>query len=82
MDRNFTHYSGSTIREQGQFDVTWEQVRKERDHALADSDWRALKDVTLTTAWRDYRSALRDLPQDFPESANDACDNFPVMPDE
>jgi len=63
-------------------DVSWVQVRVARDRALAESDWRALKDVTLTTAWRDYRSALRDLPQDFPDSANDACDNFPVMPDE
>jgi len=50
--------------------------------SLAESDWRALKDVTLTAAWREYRSALRDLPQDFPDSANDACDNWPVMPDE
>ena len=62
-------------------DISWAQVRVERDRALAESDWRALKDVTLTAAWREYRSALRDLPQDFPDSANDACDNWPVMPD-
>jgi len=63
-------------------DVSWVQVRVARDRALAESDWRALKDVTLTTAWRDFRAALRSLPQDFPDSANDACDNFPVLPDE
>jgi len=63
-------------------DVSWSEVRQARNAALEACDWRALKDVTLTTAWRDFRSALRDLPQDFPDSANDACDNWPVMPDE
>jgi len=63
------------------FDVSWERVRSKRDRELAASDWRALKDVTLTTAWREYRSALRNLPQDFPESANDAADHFPEAPE-
>ena len=80
MDRNFTHYSGSTIRQQGQFDVTWEQVRKERDQALSDCDWRALKDRVLPNEWKEYRQALRDLGG-FP-SSNEACDAWPVMPDE
>jgi len=62
-------------------DVSWSEVRQARNKALEACDWRALKDVTLTTAWRDYRSALRDLPQNHSES-NDACDNWPVMPDE
>ena len=62
-------------------DVSWSEVRQSRNEALEACDWRALKDVTLTTAWRDYRSALRDLPQNHSES-NDACDNWPVMPDE
>ena len=62
-------------------DVTWSEVRAHRDAALAASDWRALKDVTLTTPWRDFRAALRNLPQDFPDSANDAADHFPRAPD-
>jgi len=60
-------------------DVDWIQVRRVRDKALADSDWRALKDVTLSTAWKEYRQALRDLPQEHDE-ANDACDNWPEAP--
>jgi len=64
-----------------QEDVTWVQVRAERDQALEDSDWRALKDVVLSTAWKDFRQTLRDLPQDHAE-ANDAADSFPVMPDD
>jgi len=62
-------------------DISWEQVRSKRDQALANSDWRALKDVTLPNAWKDYRQALRDLPGDHAE-ANDAADNWPVAPDE
>jgi len=63
------------------FDVDWDHVRSIRNDELERSDWRALKDVVLSTAWRDYRSALRDLPQNF-ESANDAADSFPTRPPE
>ena len=81
MNRSYTKYHGAEVIDQGSFDVTWEEVRIQRDAALARSDWRALKDVTLPNPWRDYRQALRDLPQDH-EEANDAADNWPVMPDE
>ena len=37
-------------------------LRIERDNRIAKTDWRAGKDVTLSTAWRTYRQALRDLP--------------------
>jgi len=81
MNRSFTRYHGTDIIEQGMKDVTWTQVRSERDQALKDSDWRALKDVVLSNAWKLYRQSLRDLPQDHAE-ANDAADSFPVMPDD
>ncbi len=80
MDRSFTRYHGTDIIEQGQHDVSWETVRSERDAALADSDWRALKDVVLSTAWKEYRQALRDLGGFA--SSNEAADNWPVKPDE
>jgi len=63
------------------FDVSWDQVRSKRNQALADSDWRAMKDRVLPNEWKEYRQALRDLPQNH-DSANDAADNWPVMPDE
>ena len=37
-------------------------LRERRDWLLAETDWMANKDVTLTTAWKTYRQALRDLP--------------------
>lgn len=42
------------------------EVREERDAKLAACDWRASSDVTLSTAWRDYRQALRDVPSQLP----------------
>jgi len=81
MNRNSTVYDGEEIVESTQIDVTWVQVRVARDRALADSDWRALKDRTMSQAWKDYRTALRDLPQEHDE-ANDACDAWPEAPED
>jgi len=46
------------------------QVREERDALLAVCDWRASSDVTMSDAWRTYRTALRDVPAQagFPNS--------------
>jgi len=80
MNRRWITQSNGEVVDEGMYDVTWSQVRAARDQALAESDWRAVKDRVLPTAWKDYRSALRDLPQNHAE-ANDAADSFPVMPD-
>ena len=37
-------------------------LRIERDKRLADCDWRASSDLTISDAWKTYRQALRDLP--------------------
>ena len=81
MDRSFKKYSGRTLIEEGTHDVTWAQVRKQRNAELRHTDWRAVKDRTMSQAWKDYRQALRDLPQEY-DTANDAADNWPVMPHE
>jgi len=81
MHRSYTTYAGAEVIDEGEFDVTWEQVRELRDYWLKKTDWRAMKDRTMSAAWKDYRTALRDLPQEHDE-ANDAADNWPVAPDE
>jgi len=80
MDRSFTRFHGTDIIEQGMNDVSWTTVRAERDQALLECDWRAVKDRVLSNSWKEYRQALRDLPQNHDE-ANDAADAWPVMPD-
>jgi len=81
MNRNHTviDHRGEVISAT-MIEVDWIQVRRERDQALKDSDWRAGKDVVLSTAWKEYRQALRDLGGFA--SSNDAADNWPVKPDE
>ena len=79
MDRKETVFEGDDVLEVIFHDVSWQAVRSSRDQALAESDWRALKDVVLSTAWKEYRQALRDLGGHA--SANEAADNWPVMPD-
>jgi len=81
MNRNHTviDHRGEVISS-SMVEVDWIQVRRERDAALAECDWRAVKDRVLPTAWKDYRQELRDLGG-F-DSANDAADNWPVKPDE
>ena len=61
-------------------DVSWAEVRQSRNAALDASDWTAVKDRTMSQAWKDFRQALRDLPQDHDE-ANDAVDNWPEPPE-
>lgn len=82
-------------------EVTWEQVkakqdelvqaypmkrlREKRDELLAESDWMALKDRTITEAETAYRQKLRDLPTDYPNVGLDDNGNFtnvvfPVKP--
>ena len=80
MNRNWAKFENGVEIESGTYDVSWEDVRSTRNQALADSDWTAVKDRTMSQAWKDYRQALRDLPQDY-ESANDAADNWPQPPE-
>jgi hypothetical protein len=41
-------------------------MRVERDKRLAACDWRASSDLTLSSSWRTYRQALRDVPANNP----------------
>ena len=40
----------------------WASIRAARDAKLEASDWRGMSDVTMSSAWKTYRQALRDLP--------------------
>ena len=64
--------------DESKWGVTWKQVsdkmatidaaapmvelRRQRDAKLAETDWTALSDVTLSDNMKTYRQALRDLP--------------------
>ena len=81
-----------TDAEQKEFDdnnTTWTNdaparrmvdLRKQRDVLLAETDYMALGDVTLSDAWKTYRQALRDITDTTP--SDDALSNitFPTKP--
>lgn len=41
--------------------VTLNVLRAERNKRLAETDYMALNDVTMSDAWRTYRQELRDI---------------------
>lgn len=49
---------------------TDQEIRQERARLLAETDWWATSDRTMTQAEIDYRQALRDVPAQagFPEN--------------
>jgi hypothetical protein len=47
-----------------------EQLRARRNELLAETDYLALSDVTLSTEMAEYRQALRDLPANTSDPAN------------
>ena len=61
-------------------------LRAERNQKLAETDWMGNSDVTMSTAWKNYRKALRDLPASATPklSANGMLDQssvtWPTMP--
>jgi len=42
-----------------------ENLRKERDRLIAETDWWASSDLTMTAEQTAYRQALRDITEDY-----------------
>ena len=61
----------------GENDRAAVSVREERDAKLAETDWMASSDLTMSSEWVSYRSSLRDVPSQagFPNSVT-----WPVEP--
>lgn len=53
-----------------------EELRARRNQLLAETDYLALSDVTLSTEMAEYRQALRDLPA----NTDPANPTWPVKP--
>lgn len=64
-----TDYNNETQRVAAARDY-WEELRTKRNQLLAETDYLALSDVTLSTDMRTYRQALRDLPANTSDATN------------
>ena len=59
----------------------WTQIRAERDRLLAETDWMMLSDTgTVSTAWKNYRKALREIPQSQDSVKKFSDIDWPVKP--
>jgi len=60
-------------------------LRLERTRRLAQSDWMANSDVTMSTEWQTYRQALRDITTQTPsldENGNLTGITWPTAPND
>ena len=48
----------------------WTAVRRDRDRRLAETDFLALSDQTLSNSMKTYRDSLRDVPEDNSDPDN------------
>ena len=55
-------------------------LREQRDVLLAETDWMANSDVTMSDAWTTYRQALRDITSQTPSDDRLSNITFPTKP--
>jgi hypothetical protein len=65
----------------GQADRDLAELRTERTLLLAETDYLALSDVSMSDAWKKYRQELRDITKTY-KSINDKGFTFPTKPTE
>ena len=72
--------NAETAYAEGAFDRAIARLRQDRNRLLAQTDFYALSDVTMSEDMTNYREALRDLPagKDTVQKVNDAT--WPTKP--
>ena len=55
------------------------KLRDQRNVLLAETDYLALSDTTMSDAWKNYRQELRDITKTF-QSMEDKDFKFPTKP--
>ena len=66
--------------EAGAFDRAMANLRQKRNRLLADTDYLALSDNTLSSDMSTYRAALRDLTEDLTTVDEVEAVEFPAKP--
>ena len=63
-------------------DRALEALRLKRNKLLAETDWMANSDVTMSDEWKNYRTQLRDLPSGLDTVEKVEAKEFPTKPGE
>jgi hypothetical protein len=53
-----------------EIEYQWKELRQQRNRLIAETDYLALSDSTLSAEMATYRQALRDLPANTTDPAN------------
>tara|TARA_R100000278_G_scaffold53_1_gene119 strand:+ start:567 stop:860 length:294 start_codon:yes stop_codon:yes gene_type:complete len=64
------------------FDRAILKLRIKRNRLLAETDWMANSDVTMSSDWRTYRQSLRDLTSGLDTVEKVEAKEFPTKPGE
>ena len=65
----------------GAFNRAIAELRFKRNNLLAETDWMANSDVTMSDDWKTYRTALRDLPAGLDTVEKVEAKEFPTKPE-
>jgi len=55
-------------------------LRQKRNDLLVETDYMGNSDVTMSTAWKNYRTALRDITDQTPSDDALSNINWPTKP--
>ena len=69
-----------TYRNNKRFSITIRNLREKRNKLLADTDYLALSDNTMTEEARTYRQALRDITEGLTTKEQVEAVVFPTKP--
>ncbi len=58
----------------------WAKLRRQRNAKLAQSDWMANSDVTMSADWKRYREELRQLPASYNDTTVQGTITWPDEP--
>ena len=64
------------------FDKSIKILRETRNNLLAETDWMANSDVTMSDDWKTYRQELRDLTNGLDTVEKVEAKEFPTKPGE
>lgn len=72
---------GSFSNPPKQFDDEVSLLREKRNQLLAQTDWMANSDVTMSSKWQTYRQNLRDITNGLTTVADVESVTWPIKPE-
>lgn len=82
MDMTAEEISAFNLRTQISFEEAMQDLRNKRNNLLAETDWYANSDVTMSDDMRTYRQSLRDITNGLTTVDEVNAVVFPNKPEE